>query len=175
MRILLLIMYLFVTSALADEVYRSVDESGNVVYTDKPSPDAEIIQVDEVQTVDTPDPGKFEYTPPKNPASTSIYTKLEITSPENDQTIRSNSGDISISAVLAPGLNIAAGDQLVLALDGNDVSTRGPQFDLQNIDRGTHSVTVAVKDKAGKVLIQSAPVTFTVQRFAAQPKPTPHN
>ena len=155
------------------DVYRSVDDSGNIVYSDKPSPEAEKIHIDEIQTIEAPDVGPFEYTPPKNPEGPSIYTKLEITSPEDGATIRSNSGEISINSVLEPGLNIAARHQLVLILDGSDVSTGGPQFNLENVDRGTHSVSVAIKDKAGKVVMQSAPVTFTLQRFAAQPPPPP--
>lgn len=173
MRIILLIMGLLAASVASADVYRSVDESGNIIYSDKPSPEAEKIQIDQVQTIEAPDIGPFEYTPPENPAGTSIYTKLEITSPEDGATIRSNSGEITISSVLEPGLNIAAGHQLVLVMDGNDVSTGGPQFNLENIDRGTHSVSVAIKDKGGKVVMQSQPVTFTLQRFAVQPAPPP--
>jgi len=172
MRILLLFMGLLVSSVTAD-VYRSVDDSGNVVYSDKSSPEAEKIQIDQIQTIEAPDVGPFEYTPPKNPESASIYTKLEITSPEDGATIRSNSGEISIGSALAPGLNITAGHQLVLIMDGNDVATGGPQFNLENVDRGTHSVSIAIKDRNGKVVMQSAPVTFTLQRFAVPPPPKP--
>jgi len=173
MRILLLIMGLLATPAVSADVYRSVDDSGNIVYSDKPSPDAEKIQIDEIQTIEAPDIGPFEYTPPKNPAGTPIYTKLEITSPEEGAAIRSNSGEITISSVLEPGLNTASGHQLVLIMDGNDVATGGPQFNLQNVDRGTHSVSVAIKDSSGKVVMQSTPVTFTLQRIAVQPPPPP--
>lgn len=161
------------TSAAGAEVYRSVDEDGNIIYTDKPSPNAEEIRIDPIQTIEAPDIEPFKYTPPADPAGKSIYTKLEIISPENDAAIRSNEGNISISAVVQPGLNISAGHQLVLIMDGNEVSTGGPQFDLTNIDRGTHTVTVAIKDKQGKTVMQSSPVSFTVLRAAVKPPPPP--
>lgn len=159
-------------SAATADVYRSVDESGNIIYSDKPSPDAEKIRVDSIQTIDAPDIEPFKYTPPKQgPAP--IYTRLEIVSPENGIAIRSNEGAISISAVVEPGLNISAGHQLVLIMDGNEVSTGGPQFDLTNVDRGTHSAIVTIKDKQGKTVMQSSPVSFTVLRVAVTPPPPP--
>lgn len=168
-------MGLLITSAASADVYRSVDESGNIIYSDKPSPDAEKIHIDEVQTIEAPDTDPFEYTPADSSAGTSIYTKLAIVSPEDGATIRSNSGELTISSVSEPALDTAAGHQLVLVMDGNDVATGGPQFGLENVDRGTHSVSVAIKDENGAVVIQSNPVTFTIQRFAVgPPKPTPH-
>ena len=54
MRILISIICLLVAISATAEVYRSVDENGNVVFTDKPSPDAELIEVDELQTIKPP-------------------------------------------------------------------------------------------------------------------------
>ena len=169
MRILLLIMYLFAIPAFAADVYRSVDENGNIVYTDKPTPDAEKIRIDEIQTIESPDVEPFEYTPPAS--DTSVTYNVTITSPEEGAAIRSNNGDISISAAVNPGLSI--GQQLALYLDGNVVATGGPRFDLTNIDRGTHSAVVAVHDKAGTVIQRSGPVSFTVLRASVEKKQAP--
>ena len=47
MRTLLIMLCLTLAMTTVAEVYRSFDENGNVVFTDKPSPDAELIEVDE--------------------------------------------------------------------------------------------------------------------------------
>lgn len=172
MRILLLMMGLLMVSVASADVYRSTDESGNIIYSDKPSPEAEKIHIDPIQTIDAPDVEPFKYTPPKQPPA-SIYTRLEIISPEDGAAIRNNAGEISINAIVEPGLNVTAGHQLVLVMDGNEVSAGGPQFDLTNVDRGTHSVSVAIKDRDGKTVMQSNPVTFTMLRATAPAPPSP--
>ena len=170
MRIFLLIIYLFVIPAFAADVYRSVDENGNIIYTDKPTPDAEKIRIDEIQTIEGPDVKPFEYTPQKSDQKPFGYS-LSITSPEDGAAIRSNNGDISISATVKP--NLAVGHQIALYLDGNVAATGGPQFDLTNVDRGTHSAVVAIQDKNGTEIQRSNPVSFTVLRASVQNKPPP--
>ena len=64
MRIFTLLFCLLLAMASSAEVYRFVDENGNVVFTDKPSPDAELVNVDELQTIKPPPVGDFKYTPP---------------------------------------------------------------------------------------------------------------
>lgn len=169
MRILLLILYLFAIPVLAADVYRSVDENGNVIYTDKPTPDAEKIRIDDIQTIEGPDVKPFKYTPAKS--DTGPTYNIKITSPENDAAIRSNNGDISIVASVSPGLSV--GQQLILYMDGSVAATGGPKFDLTNVDRGTHTATVALQSKDGEEIQRSSPVSFTVLRASVQNKPAP--
>jgi len=75
MRILLICITLTLLTTVSAGVYRSLDEDGNVVFTDKPSPDAEKIRIDKVQTVSPPAVEDFKYTPPEKPTET-VYTKL---------------------------------------------------------------------------------------------------
>ena len=64
MRLTLFIFcYLIYSFAFAD-VYRSVDENGNIVFTDKPSPDAEKVELQEVQTVSPASVPPFKYKKP---------------------------------------------------------------------------------------------------------------
>lgn len=164
MRILLLLICFFTILPVAAEVYRSVNENGEVIYTDKPSPGAEQIEVDEVQTIDAPAEQDFEYTPPQK-EQPQAYTKLEITSPENDTSIRDNAGNVTVSIALEPALK--AGDKMVLSMDGTKVSEGASnQFSLTNLDRGTHSLSVAVVNAAGKELKRSSAVLFTIQRHS---------
>jgi hypothetical protein len=68
--------------------------------------------------------------------------------------------------MLEPGLNSDRGDQLALYMDGAQVSVgSSPQFELNNIDRGTHTLKASVVDNGGKAIISSSPVSFTILRF----------
>jgi hypothetical protein len=169
MRISLLLIGLLVFPAFAADVYRSVDENGNIIFTDKPTPDAEKIRIDEIQTIDAVDAKPLKSTPKKSEESKFNYG-ISISSPEDGATLRSNNGDITVSAVVKPA-RLAPGHRLALYLDGNVAATGGPQFDLTNIDRGTHSAIVAVQGKDGKDIQRSSPVSFTVLRASSQHPP----
>ena len=164
MRILLLFVTLFFLTLVSAEVYRSLDENGNVVFTDKPSPDAEKIRIDKVQTISPPAVKDSEYTPPVKSVA-SVYTKLEVVSPENDQVLTGGAGNVTVSILIEPVLNTTLGDRLVLYMDGKkQAESSSTSFPFTNIDRGTHTTKVDVVDKDGKSLKSSAPVSFTVNR-----------
>jgi hypothetical protein len=174
MRLLLLCITLTFLTSVSAEVYRSLDDDGNVIYTDKPSPDAEEIKIDEVQTISPPPVKDFEYTPPEKSAITS-YTKVEISSPANDQVFTGSLGDVTVSVLILPALNTALGDRLILHMDGKkQADSTSTSFSFTNLDRGTHTVKVDVVDREGKPLKSSAPVSFTIHRPSLlKPKSSP--
>lgn len=174
MRILLLIIYFCLSSpVLAKDVYRTVDEHGNVVFSDVPVEGAEKIRVDEIQTIAPGEVPKFEYTPP--PEVVDTYSRLEIVSPENDSVIQSDVGNVTVSAVLDPALNLRAGHYLVLYLDGKEAASgTSPQFILSEMERGTHTLNLAVVDQSGSQMISSPAVSFTIYQYSVpKPKPKP--
>ena len=155
--------------AVAEQVYRSVGPDGSVIFSDKETPGSEAIEVKEVPTVTLPEAPAFKYQEPRKEVP--LYQKIEITSPKNDETIRENTGNITISAAVAPPLR---GDHVLeITLDGKAVSTgSGTSVSLENVDRGTHVAGATVTDSKGKVLGSSQPVTFHLLRYSIQhPKP----
>ncbi len=175
MRISLLLVTLFFLTSVSAEVYRSVDEDGNIVYTDKPSPDADKIKVDKVQTVPAGD-SNFEYTPPEDSADDAAYTKLEIANPENDHVFTGNTGNVTVSVVIEPALKNKRGDRLILTMDGKKAGdSTSTSFTLTNLDRGTHTIEVYVVNKGGKSLKESAPVSFTMKRPSVLSPSNPNN
>jgi hypothetical protein len=147
------------------EVYRSVDENGNVVYTDKPSPDAEKIKIDKVQTIPA-GPDNFKYTPPEKP-DLGNYTKLEIVTPENNHVFTGNIGDVTVSVTIQPALRDS--DSLIFYMDGQKQGdSRSNSFQMTNLDRGTHTAKVDVVNKDGRSLKSSAPVSFIMKRTIAR-------
>jgi len=172
MRILLCTMLLLLMPAVhAETVYRSVDENGNTVFSDKPSKNAEKMEIPDAQTVKSKSAGKFKYTPPpKSPPPE--YSRVAITSPDNDAAVRENTGNITVTVDVEPGLQKQ--DKLQLHMDGKIVgSGDSTSFSLQNVDRGTHTLQAVVVDSSGKTLASSASVTFHLLRHSILNKPPP--
>ena len=174
MKYLLIAIGLIFPLAGSAEIYKSVDADGNVVFSDKPSPDAEKIDIKEIQTIESQPYKPFEYTPPAEPA-VSGYSKLDITTPLNNSEVRENSGNISVIVNIEPELNVGAGDKLLLYLDGSKLQEgTSTQFQLTNIDRGTHTVSVTAVDASGNKITRSSDVIFTLLRYSAlQPNAPP--
>lgn len=150
------------------QIYKTTDEHGNVVYTDKP-PASEGITTEQVELEPTntaPPPPDIPSFIPAAPASDEGGPgyNVSITSPANETTIPMGPGNFSVGATLQPRLQ--PGHKLQLDIDGE---TRGePQtsrsWALTNIFRGAHQLTVRVVDEAGATVATSPPVTVYVHR-----------
>lgn len=161
MRIILSAILLFLNGGLsAESVYKTVDENGNVIFTDKPSEEALEIKIKDLDnSINNPNPGRYKASAQK-PEEEDKYESFAVTSPENGAGIRSNSGNVSISVSLAPSLN--SGHKIIISMDGKEVGS-GTSVSLQNVDRGTHSITARVVDGNGKTHISTSS-TFSLLR-----------
>lgn len=149
-----LLLLAFMGFAAAETVYKSVDENGNIIFTDKPSKDAEEIKLQELQTIKNPNPAK--HTPrPKQPKHKALYKTFLVSSPADNAGIRSNAGNVSISLSLLPPLR--PGHKIIIAMDGKEVSNgSNNSVSLQNLDRGTHNIAASVVDEKGKQMISTS-------------------
>ena len=163
-------------SALAQQIYKTVDRDGNVVFTDVPPAPSQ-----QAETVNVAPPNTF--TAPAVESSTdsaeesgdaTYYRYLEITSPGDEESIRDNAGNVTITAAIEPRLRRS--HRMVLVMDENqtEMTAEGGEFELSNVDRGTHSVSVRVLDRAGVVQAESEPRTFHLLRYRL-PRPVPAN
>lgn len=173
MRILMVFLSIMISGLVQAQVYRSIGKDGSVIYSDQPTEGSVEVQVKELETVKSLETPPLTDKPKARETQQSIYSTLLITSPENDLSVRDNTGNIDVSVSVKPGLN--SNHKLVLFLDGKEYSrgnTTG--FKLENIDRGTHQLRAAVVDAKGHQLIDSKSVTFHMLRFSAvKPKPSP--
>lgn len=148
----------------ATNIYMSRDANGNVVFSDKPSANAQRHEVKELPSMPAFQAPVTSQEPAKQSEPSFSYTSLAIISPSNDFTLATGfAGSLEISGLLSPGLR--EGDTIFL-LDNNRVIKKGRQssFFLQNLDRGEHVLQMVVRDKKGKNLISSNPVTIHVKR-----------
>lgn len=158
----------------AAEIFKTIDEHGNVVFSDIPPPPSqtsEPVTVNPVNTFNMPVPEVAA--PPAEadvPEEVAQYDRLTILAPSNEETVRENAGNVTVAVALTPPLR--AGDQLVLYMDGNrsPVRAQGTSFRLENVNRGTHTIGVRVLDDAGRVAAEAETSIFHLQRVSIRRK-----
>jgi hypothetical protein len=168
-KLILLIAILGHGGALAD-VYRWVDENGNVVFSDRPHPGAEKIEVAPVQTVPAL-PLAEPTTPVSPPAMAPNYITFAIIAPTDQQNIHNPpDGNVSVSVLLEPSLDIGRSHRLSLHVDGLPFNEPGSttEFVLPNVSRGSHKVQAFVLDGDGAVIGKTPAITFHLHRQIAQ-------
>ncbi|MCW8276206.1 DUF4124 domain-containing protein [Pseudomonas sp. PCH199] len=161
-----LFILLLIALPAAAQIYKYTDADGNTAYSNQP-PDgvkAQPVELPPLNSVDTLSPGK-----PAPPAKAheqphSAYEVLELTGPPTTGALRANNGTFTVNVLIKPRLQ---GPHLFrLLLDEQPYGQPGnvPILQLENIDRGLHSLAVQVI-KGETVIQQSPAVTFTVQRM----------
>ena len=171
---LLILALLF--SMPASAAYKWTMPDGSVIFSDQPPhPDAEKITLTPTQTFTAP-PITAKASDQKadteaKPAPS--YSSLLITQPANDESIFDNTGNIAVAFSSEPPLLSSEGHQISVKLDGTIVATTtAAQVLLPNVDRGSHTLRVAIVDKAGAELITSDESIFHLRRTSIlHPKP----
>jgi hypothetical protein len=167
--LLFLVVCLALPAAVGAQIYSWTDAQGNTVFSDQKPPSGVASHPVELKPLNTvpaaPVPNSGAQAAPRSaPAVTEqIKPKLRIVSPENEQALRANDGNITIKLQVSPEL--AKGQALQLYLDGKVVYV-GRSLDVrqQNLDRGAHHAYVVLTDVQGQVLRRSKAITFYVLR-----------
>ena len=155
------LMSVVCTVAVSATVYRWVDENGVTHYSDQPHEKAEKVQVAAPQTY-KPAPLPRSTGPQSSPPDAPNTYQCQVVAPANDDSFP-NTYSVNTSVQVDPAPH--GGDKAFLLLDGARVPnfpTAGGSFTLSNIDRGQHTLQAVVQDQSGKLLCQSANVSFTV-------------
>lgn len=160
--------------------YRWVDADG-IHYSDQPHPGAEQITLSRAPA----------YRSGQDESSSGVSTRAAraagdsgdfrydgctVIQPAQDQVLV-NARSVTIAVQANPPKR--SGDRVVLSLDGRSIEPDGndqQEFSITPIDRGTHTVSAAVRDAAGRNLCQSAALSFHVRQptLGKSPQPTPH-
>ncbi|MGH8603337.1 MAG: DUF4124 domain-containing protein [Gammaproteobacteria bacterium] len=152
-------------------VYKWVDDKGEVNYSDRQHPGAEEMKNLDVPIYVSPPPplpalAKSE----PQPQTAKVYESVAITRPENDQGIRSNNGDVSVSVAVLPELHTDLGHRLGVLLDGALIGepSKSTEIQLNNIERGSHTVQAVVFEAGGNAVAESPPITIHLHRQSLQ-------
>ena len=150
------ISLLVYVSAISAGLYRGVDSEGKVVYSDMPFEDAEKYTPPPISVMDAPKAAAKQADVKEEAPADFKYTKFDIESPGNEQTIR-NDPDVKISLDLVPGLNTEAGHSIWLLMDGNVLVKNSAEasFYIGRIERGAHKLQAQVRDASGKVVART--------------------
>lgn len=165
---LILLLVSFSTQA---EIYRGVDEEGEIFYSDKEQPNAELIPTPTPNAISMP---KLEAKKPvaedAEDAEMNPYKSFGIVNPANNTTIRDNAGNISITLSLLPALDTKNNHRITIYLDGQIVISATTELTIQlaNIRRGKHTLSAKVIDGKGKQLIRSNAVTINMKQTSSQ-------
>lgn len=164
MRLLLafLLFAFSLSSSLAQEVYKTVDENGKIIFSDKPTnEDSEKIDT-KLKNVQ---PGTT-FRSYKKDAKKETPISIQITSPSDGQQIGPTQKRISIGVKVSPQLNSDL--QVTIFFDGKIVSgpsrSTSASIPLTIKMRGKHSISAKVTDTTGKTIASSNSVSVQVIR-----------
>ncbi len=164
------LLLLALTASAHADVYRWTDVEGNVVFGDNPPEGVQAERIQLRQPMTTPAmPQAREMlergreTRDETPATP--YEHLRIASPGDDEPVRANDGNFTISVEIHPELRTQSGHRLRLIMDGSPVGTSDrPHFEMRNVDRGTHQIRVQVLDREERVIQESDSIQFHLLR-----------
>ena len=169
-RLVFTLMLTLAPLALAQTVYKWVDENGQVHYSDQPHPSAEKIHVKAVQTykasqagvapAPTAPPGEVPVAAQTAPA----YQGCAIAEPGDGASFANID---SLTVVVQTDPLLRSGDKIYVSLDGaalNGGQPTGSPFNVSPVERGTHTLQAIVRDSQGAVMCRTPGVTFEVHQ-----------
>lgn len=142
----------------AQEIYRVVDENGNVTYTDqKPDDEAQPIDLPELNVLD----GELEETgedPLAEPQRQSMNFRIQ--TPADGSALTPEGG--SIEVVMDIDIEVPPTARITLVLDGEALSpVRSLDASIPTPPPGEHRLFARLETPSGRVLGTTDPVTFT--------------
>ncbi|MDN3516629.1 DUF4124 domain-containing protein [Aquisalimonas lutea] len=153
---------LLVPLAAAGEIYKHVDEDGNVTYTDEPIEGAERLESPEPESVyrfRTPE--RLDASGPAEPQEPEApYQSVRILQPRPEGTVRDNRGIVEVRVGTEPQLR--QGHAVEYILDGEVRGDAGPELTrrLTEVHRGEHQIRARIVDGNGETIAESESVTF---------------
>jgi len=174
--ILLTFLLAMTTSSLMAQVYKVVDENGNVTFTDIPPGDgSKPLDLPAISVVETPE---YETTARQaaeaagvdaEPAEETIrslrqsYRDFEIISPQSEESVWAPDGPIAVAWRTSNDLH--DGMQVMIFIDGNlHTTTAQAMVPLVGLERGEHIITAEIRDRRNRTIATAQPITFFVRQ-----------
>ncbi len=169
----ILLTALIITFSASAELYKGLDEEGNVVYSDKPFNNSKQFTPPSLTIMDAPNvPVKKEAD--KEPEEKAFkYTHFSIAAPKNNEVIWNNP-QLTVSLKVSPALNIKEGHTTWLIMDGKPLvkKSRSLLLRIGRADRGEHKLQAQIRDKKGKIIKRTKTITVHI-KHAVVPRTSP--
>lgn len=147
--------------AKSAKIYVWTDESGTLVFSDSPKPGAEEVKVSKSKNVlPSVDTSILDIKPQELPEEFSI----DVTQPEDNATVRDNTGSVHVIGRIKPIFKQGYKIQLLLDNKPYEKPQSHSMFVLRNVDRGEHQIQLQLLNQKGKVIASSKSVTFYMHR-----------
>lgn len=164
-----IISSMIIICAANAQVFTWTDSQGVVHFSDSPHPGAEKLTIPDTQTFSPPTSTPKNQIVPRNQSDSEEkevqYTKIVITQPLNQSTIRNNQGYVAVALEIDPP-KLGNGDKLQMIFDGSPLGApqTSSNFELKGIDRGSHTIAVQIVNEDGKEILTSDSITIFMQR-----------
>ncbi len=167
----LLAALLLVAISSHAELYKGIDDKGNVFYSDKPFDNAKKFTPPSLSIVDTPKVKPEQAVTEEKPAEFK-YTDFDIVTPKNNETIW-NEPAVTVSLKLKPALNTAQGHNIWLMKNGKSLIKNSQSLVLPagRLERGAHQLQAQVRDKQGKIIVRSRAIIVHIKHAVIRPRP----
>ena len=162
----------------AQDIYKTVDENGNPVYTDRPpTPDSKPLSLRELSIVEVPvyagrstdqqagqQAAQDDGAPPTMNEMRATYRNFRLVSPAPEQNIwgTGNTATIAWDA----GTSLGEGMSVIFYIDGQAVTdpTQNSTYTSGRLDRGEHTAKADLVDGGNRVIASTEPVTFFIMQ-----------
>jgi len=170
------VLALLATGLASAQVYKWVDEDGNVHFSDTPRAGATLV---DMPRTPRPAPG----VPTQSAAAATAgeqsveaetpfqYESLEVASPGAEETLWNIEGVLNVSLAVSPA--VQSGHQIFVYFDGERRPVTGTSFQIQEVWRGVHNVQAEIVDETGELMIRSRTNRFYVQQNVIRRGPAP--
>lgn len=164
--ILLIVLGLGVSPLAAQEIYRVVDEHGNVTYTDqKPSDDAEPMKLPELNVLQ----GEEEETLPIEPGNGEVESRpLEFgfETPQDGGVISTADGSVPVRVSI--NIDVPPTAELVIFFNGQPQEpVHTLELTLDEVPPGDHELRAVLQTPAGRAIASTDPIRFEVRELGA--------
>ena len=188
----LLIAIAFLLTVIAGpvtaQVYKTVDEDGNVTYTDQPPKegskpiDLPPLSIIEAPTYERPAKAADGGAEDEDGKEMSLrdlrrnYRDFAIVSPQQEESIWSPENKITTVAWSTP-YQLQPGMTVTVSVDGMKQTPTSEQIiPVIGLERGEHTVTAELKDAKNRLVATAETVTFFIRQpglYNSRPRPTP--
>lgn len=144
--------------SLATEIYISIDENGNRIFSDVPGKESRTHTLKDISIIPAIKvPQRTTASPRENSESPQAYQSIQIINPQPDSHVnRGELGNFIVTAQISPALQEQ--DEAVLLFNGQELSSGNQlSWQINNADRGTHNLKVIVRQRDNQIVKISSP------------------